>query len=125
MEISKYDLEQREKYIAEAKAAPFLDAVFLIIYFNREFRRWGPGPKPEAITPQEVFADFDVSEYDDAARRSWDLLTGSSVVGMAFFKYPSVALSYEDALKKFYNDNPGFGGRSYALAIHVGTQAMR
>ena len=54
------------------------------------------------ITSSEVFTDFDEEAYDDALRRARDLLAGNGLVGMAFHKYQSVNISYEDALQKFY-----------------------
>lgn len=125
MEISKYALEERAKYVSEAKEAAFLDAVFLINYYNRDRKLWGPGPKPEDITPQEVFNEFDESVYKDALRKSQKLLSENGLVGMSFFKYQSVTISYEDAVKKFREENPGFSDKSYGLAINAGIRDMR
>ena len=125
MEIAKYDLEERAKYISEAKEATFLDAVFLINYYNRDTKRWGPGPKPEDITPQEVFSEFDEGAYKDAVRKSQKLFAGNGLVGMAFFKYQSVTISYEDAVENFRDENPGFSDKSYGLAINAGIRDMR
>ena len=86
MEISKYALEERAKYLLEAKEAEFLDAVFLINFYNRDTKRWGHGPKPEDITPQEVFSEFDGDTYKDSIRRSQKLLAENGLVGMAFFQ---------------------------------------
>ena len=125
MEISKYDLEERARYVAEAKEAAFLDAVFLINYYNRDTKRWGPRPKPDDITPREVFSEFDASTYEDALRRSQQLLAKNGFVGMAFFEFPSVTISYEDAVKKFREENPGFNDKSYGIAINAGIRDMR
>lgn len=126
MDISKYELDQRAQYVAEAKEAAFLDAVFLIHYYNREIKRWwSHEPKPEDITPQEVFDIFDPDAYEDALKRSQKLLATNTLVGMAFFKYQSVSISYEEAIKKFCSENSGFGDKSYGLAAQAGIKAMR
>ncbi|GAK53400.1 putative integron gene cassette protein [Candidatus Moduliflexus flocculans] len=125
MEISKYDIEERAKYVAEARDTAFLDAIFLINYYNRDRKRWGFGPKPEDITPQEVFSEFDENAYEDALRKSQKLLAENGLVGMAFFEYQSVTISYEDAAKKLRKENPGFSDKSYELAIHAGIRDMR
>lgn len=125
MGISKYYLEERARYVAEAREAAFLDAVFLINYYNHEMKRWGPGPKPKDITPQEVFGEFDPNEYEHALTRSQELLAGNSLVGMAFFSYQSVTISYKDAVKKLRGENPGFSEKSYELAVTAGIRDMR
>ena len=125
MEISIYDLEERAKCVSEAKEAEFLDAVFLINYYNRDTKRWGPEPKPKDITPQEVFGEFNEEAYKDALRRSQKLFSENAPVGMAFFKYPSVTISYEAAVKKFCKENPGFNDKCYSLAINAGIRDMR
>lgn len=125
MEISKYDLEERERHVAEAKESEFLDAVFLIHFYNRDRKRWGPAPKPEDITPQEVFGGFEADAYEDALKRSKKLLSENGLLGMAFFKYQSVTISYEDAIEQFRSDNPGFSNKSYGLAANAGVRDMR
>ena len=125
METSKYDLQEREKYISEAKEATFLDAVFLINYYNCHVRIWVRAPKPEEINPKEVFGDFNVNSYNDALKRSKKLFAERGEVGEAFFKYPSAVISYEDSVKKLRKENSGFSEKIYGLTISSGIRDMR
>lgn len=125
MEIPKHRLEVRAEYISEAKNVALLDAAFLINYYNRDVKRWGPGPMPEDIAPQEVFGELDENAYKDALKKSQKLMAESGLVGMAFFKYQAVTISYEDAVNKLRDENPGFSEKNYGLAIHCGIRDMR
>ncbi len=125
MEISSHSLRERADYIAKAKQAAFLDAVFLMYYYNCDRRRLAGHPKPAEITPGEVFDDYNVAMYEEALIRSRNLLSGSNTVGMAFFQYPSVSISYEEAVEKLRADNPGFSAKSYNITIDTGLRAMR
>ena len=125
MEKSEYYLQERARYISEAQGAAFLDAVFLINYYNCNVRIWISAPKPEEITPKEVFGDFNVNSYNDALKRSKKLFAECGAVGEAFFKYPSAAISYEDSVKRLRKENPGFSERIYGLTISSGIRDMR
>lgn len=125
MSISRSDAKERNKYVLEARASGFLDAVFLIHYYNSDFKRWGPPPKPADITPQEVFGVFDEKQYDEAMKRARKLLSDASDVGAAFFEYQGVNRTYAEALALFRQNNPGFSERSYSLAASVGIRDMR
>ena len=46
-------------------------------------------------------------------------------VAQAFFRYPGVAQTYEEALAKMKQDNPGYGERCYSLAVDAALVAMR
>ncbi len=94
-------------------------------FYNRDAKLWGPEPKPEDINPQEIFGEYNGNAYKDAVNKSQKLLTESSLVGMAFFEYSSVTISYEDAVEKFREHNPGFNDKSYGLAISSGIRNMR
>ena len=125
MTVSEDHLEERARYVVEAKESGFLDAVFLIHYYNHDRKRWGPPPKPEDIRPQEVFETFDIRAYEDALKRSRKLLAENSSVGMAFFEYPPAKVSYEEAVRKFRANNPGFCDKTYETAINAGIRDMR
>ena len=125
MTISWSDVRTRKRYIREAKKAPFLDAVFLIHYYNRDVKCWGPPPRPPDIDPSEVFADFDQAQYQRALLLAQRLLSASIAVGAAFFKYPDSKRSYKDELAHFKAINPGFSDSSYSKAVEAGIRNMR
>lgn len=125
MTFSAYDLEERERYVAEAKAASLRDAAFTILYYNQERRKWGPKPKPDPIAPEEVFGSRIPQGFADA---SWDaerMLRDCFRVGEAFFGYASATETFDDASASFRREHPGFGENSYQRAIDVGIMAAR
>jgi hypothetical protein len=125
MGISKYDVEARERAIAEARdAACFLDAVFSIDYYNYETNHWGPPPKLPDITPEEVFKEFDQAEYETCLKRSRALLLSTAYVGESAHKYPG-AMPYEAALERMRTENPGFGTVAYERTAYRSMVAMR
>jgi hypothetical protein len=122
---TRYVLEERARYVQRAKAAEFLDAVFLLNFYNRDVKRWGPPPKPKDIEPCEVFGQVNEEQYRSALKRAQDLLAQASNVGAAFFKYADAARSYEEELNQFKASNPGFSEESYSLAASCGIRDMR
>ena len=118
-------LEERQRYVQKAKAASFLDAVFLIVFYNRDVKRWGPPPKPDDIEPTEVFEEMQDNRYQDALTRSHRLLSASTEVGAAFFRYQHAKLTYEEQLTRFKASNPGFSEECYSLAASSGIRDMR
>lgn len=124
-ELSKYDIEEREKYVSKAKSAnSFLDAVFYIHYYNKDRKRWGPKPKPDDIKPQEVFADYDELEYSKALSACIGLTSKTAYVGAAFFKYENSG-TYEDAVQRMKNEYPGFSEDIYGAVCNSSITAMR
>jgi hypothetical protein len=125
--MSNWDLylEERQRYVQRAKAAAFLDAVFLIIFYNRDAKRWGPPPKPADIESHEVFEEVQDEQYQDALKRSQRLLSGGTDVGAAYFRYPHATLTYEEQLAQFEASNPGFSKECYSLAAQSGIRDMR
>jgi len=113
-------LIERRRYIKDAKGSSFLDAVFLIHFFNR-YANWGGCLD---ITPDEVFGAFDPVEYQSALARVSLLITHSGEVGMARHGYPA-ARPYQDQYALFKKQNPGFCESSYKLAADRGILAMR
>lgn len=125
MGISKYDIETREKYVNEAKEAPsFLDAVFLINYYNREVKAYGPHPKLSDILPEEVFEEYSETEYMRSLRKANFLLQRTTYVGDAAHRSQNTEL-YKAAIARMKSENPGFSERSYNLATHSSWVKMR
>lgn len=118
--IGQYEFDTKAKYIAEAKAASsFLDSVFLIHYHNTELAKWGTNVPRKNIEPAEVFDCFDLDLYKDALRKSERLLNGNALVGMAFHKYESVRVTFDEAVEMLRNGNPGFDSKSYEMTINA------
>lgn len=124
MGASAYGVETRDRYIQEAKSAAFQDAVFLIAFYNKDVKRWGPPPKLPDIEPEEVFVSFDQAEHKVCQGRASSLMASSGSVGASFFSYPH-SRAYEDELVFFKEKNPGFSERCYFLAASAGIRDMR
>lgn len=124
-EITERDLRIRAEYIAKAESAEsFKDAVFFIHYYNREIKRWGPRPKPNDISPSEVFESIDEEEYENTLKIVTDLLSRTAYVGAAFHRYEG-ASSYEEALERMRTEYPGFSDEAYSKVSGKSATAMR
>jgi hypothetical protein len=77
--IPENALISRRRYLQDAKGSSFLDAVFLIHFYNR-CSNWGGCPD---IAPSEVLDTFDPAEYQLALARVYRLLANNLDVGMA------------------------------------------
>lgn len=122
--VESHEVKQRNKFVGEAKASPFLDAVLLIYYYNKYIHVYARPPKPEKIMPEEVLGEYDNDEYEAAVLKSRSLMQ-VAYVGAAFHRYSSSTLSYDEAVAKMKRENPGFAGASYQLAVQKSIQAMR
>ena len=78
MSVPESALINRQRYLKDAKGSSFLDAVFLIHFYNR-YAKWGGAD----IAPSEVFDPVDSAEYQLAVARVSRLFTQNSAVGMA------------------------------------------
>lgn len=119
MSVPESALINRQRYLKDAKGSSFLDAVFLIHFYNR-YAKWGGAD----IAPSEVFDPVDSAEYQLAVARVSRLFTQNSAVGMAWFRYPG-SRPYEEEFEIFKALNPGFSESNYKLAANRGIQAMR
>jgi hypothetical protein len=86
----------RGRYLKDAKESSFLDAVFLIHFYNR-YAKWGGCAD---IAPAEVFGAINPAEYQVALARVSRLLTHNLDVGMARHRYPG-ARPYEEEFALF------------------------
>jgi hypothetical protein len=119
------DIDVRVQYVEDAKGLPFLDAVFLIDYYNVWVKRWGPSPHLADIVPKEVFSQFDQDQYAEALSRARKLMGGGTAVGRSFHRYSGEQRTYEEQLAIFHDENPGFREASYDLASDAGKTDMR
>jgi hypothetical protein len=124
MGISQYEIDLREKYIKMAKSAAFQDAVFLISYYNNHVKNIGPKPRLDNIEPKEIFKQFDNTDFNNAMLNAGRLLYQTTYVGTAFFNYPG-SQTYESALVRMKNENPGFSENCYDLVVSMNIKAMR
>ena len=125
MTIEKYQLEKRDLWLAKAMNEPsFIDAVFLINYYNREVRPSGPRPWPTDIIPSEVFGEFNDAEYKTYLEQAEALLTKTSYVGASHWNYKDAA-PYEDAISQMKLLHPGFNENSYNLTSRKSASDMK
>lgn len=125
MSIQNHDLEERERFVRNAKAASFLDAAFLIFFYNNEKKRWGRPPRPTNIEPDEVFSELNPQQYEEALKRVQKLWSHGGAVGAAYWKYPGAKHTYHDELLHFKTNNPDFCEESYSMVVNVALREMR
>jgi hypothetical protein len=119
-------LAEREGYVDEAKQAEYLDAVFLIRYYNAHRLRWGPPPKPPEIDPVEVFGvRFDRAKFSDGVDRVDGLLRDATAVAMAEFGYPEATRTADEEMRLLKQRYSGFSDRAFEHALHSASVAMR
>lgn len=120
------DVDERAQWVSDAMEAEYLDAAFLIRYYNVDRRRWGPEPKPPAIEPAEVFGQrFDREKFSQAVDQVDGLLKDATAVASAHFGYPGTVRSAEEELRLLRDGHPGFSERAYDSAVHSAMIAMR
>ena len=125
MLIEKHHLETRDLWLTKAKGeSSFIDAVFLINYYNREQRPCGPRPWPSDIAPSEVFVEYNNSEFKTCLERADALLTKSSYVGASHWGYENAA-PYEEAVSRMKLEHPGFSEYSYKLTAQNAASHMK
>jgi hypothetical protein len=123
--VSWPDRMTRDRYVRAAQASPLLDAAFLILFYNRDVKRWESDPKPPEIDPMEVLPSIREPEFSEALRRARRMYEQASDVGKAFHALETSDRTYEQELEHFKEENPGFGDGCYALAIGAGIREMR
>jgi hypothetical protein len=109
--------ESRAPCIAEAQAAAYNDAVYLIHYFNSDARRWGPPPNAAPIAPEDVFADHDAARYAAALARVKAMIE-CALMSFDNERWPSM----QDVVASLQQAFPGFDARTYG---RVAASAMR
>jgi hypothetical protein len=116
-------IAKRLQYLNKASRAGFLDAVFYATYFNDH--EWGKHFGCP-IDPHSLFPNTSDDEIRSAIRRSNGLHHGrNAYVGEAYFKYPESRMTYEQAVAKLKQDNPGFCADAYDKVIHDNLRGMR
>ncbi len=111
--------EDRTRFIQEALSKDVLDAAFLCYYYNSFHKNWGPGEKPSDITIADIFPLLSSETVSDAFIRSAKLFKDADLPAMARLGYSEVEMTYEHALERFKDGNPGFSDDSYELALHA------
>jgi len=119
-EVPMHLVEEREKCLTLARKSEFLDAVFIITYFN--YKKSWQGVR---IDPAEVLGARNQDELKDATIRATKLLTQNAYVGAAFFKYKDCHETFEESVRRLKDLNPGFSEESYRTAIGNSIFAMR
>jgi hypothetical protein len=116
-----YLMNDRSSTVEDAKGSSFLDAVFLIVRFNRSvnFGRIVPD-----IHAREVWESFDASEYESAVQRVTALLMNTAAVGASFHKYAG-SRPFEIEVAAMKTVHPGFSERTYDIVIRDNAVAMR
>jgi hypothetical protein len=123
--VEQHKLALREQWLEKAKCElSFLDAVYLIHYYNFEIRTVGPRPWPTEISPQEAFLQFDESEYNNCLEKAKALLHKTSYVGASHWNYKD-ALPYEEAIIRMKREHPGFNDTSYTLTARKSASDMK
>lgn len=119
MEHSVNDSEVRARCVRDATSKSVLDAAFLCYYYNCFTKNWGPGMKPTDIDLAEVFPSLAAGTRLDALMRSARLFDDANRPAMARLGYREVESTYDEALARFRDDNPGFSEESYDLALQA------
>lgn len=123
--MDTHDRKRRDEAIQEARSSSLLDACATIYHYNVHIRPGGPLPWPEVLSAEEALGTHDESAYKIAMGQASKLYDDSLDVGLAFFKYPSATLSYEEAEDLFKRNNPGFSETHYGRAIGNAIRGLR
>ena len=119
-----YEKKQRNDFLDKAKSSDFLDAVFLVYYYNKNVNIWCAHPKPPKIDISEVFDEHDPAIIQEAEEKCANLLR-NAYVGAAFFNYSDSHETYEEAVYRMKAQNPCFSHTSYSRAANHSIKAMR
>jgi hypothetical protein len=117
------DIDQRAKYVAEAKSSTFLDAVYTITRYNGTIRPYALKQPP--ISAEEIFGDFSQEEFDSCCKRCVDLDRAAGEVAQAEYGYSGCTQSGEEAYKHFMELNSDFSGPSRGAALGKARIAFR
>ena len=117
------DIDQRAKYVAEAKSSAFLDAVYTILNYNNSIRPFAKRLPP--ISAEEIFGDFSQEEFDKCCRRCADLNSAAGEVAKAEYGYSGCTQSGEEAYEHFLELNSDFSDSSRGGALWKARIAFR
>ena len=119
------DPATRQQYLDRARSSPPLDGVFWALYFNHS-RMWPPSvPKSLRLDPREVFPGLAPELVEQYAQRANALFAWEGPLGAAYFNYSGHPRSYEEELRLFEQQNPGFSSEVYSAVVSLGILAMR
>ena len=116
-------IDQRAKYVADAKSSTFLDAVYTILNYNSAIRPFAPKLPP--ISAEEIFGDFSQEEFDRCCKRCVDLDRAAGDVAKAEYGYSGCTQSGDEAYKDFKELNSDFSGPSWGAALWKARIAFR
>lgn len=124
-ELSQYDIDSRNKYLEEAKSLDFLNAVFCIYFYNKDVKRWGPKPKPEDISPNEVFENYNQTEFDQAIEKCVKLIRDGRKLGDLALDKGLDEQKYQQENESYKRNNVGFNQKNLGRAFNSGMRDMR
>lgn len=114
--------QERVSAIEEARAAPFLDAVFAILRFNLDRNR---SKKVDDLGPHEVWDEVDELAYAEARKRAAALYASRFEVGYEFHQCRESPNGTQALRAKVERLHPGFGDATYGQVIWDGAIAER
>lgn len=117
------NIDERAKYVTEAKSSAFLDAVYTIRNYNNSIRPFAPKLPP--ISAEEIFGNFSQEEFDRCCRRCVDLDRTAGDVAMAEYGYSGSTQSGEEAYEHFLELNSDFSESSRGAALWKARIAYR
>ncbi|OZG71075.1 hypothetical protein BTA51_22090 [Hahella sp. CCB-MM4] len=125
-ELSQRDIDNRIKYLEEAKSLDFLNAVFCIHFYNTDVKRWGPRPKPENISPDEVFDSFTQEEFEQAIEKCKKLINHGRKLGdLAFDRTEAGEQKFQKENAIYDQVNGCFNEKNLGRAFNSGMRDMR
>jgi hypothetical protein len=120
------DIKKRQEYVTKAKESEsFLDSVFYIYFYNHDVKRWGAGPKPADITPDEIFPHYQEAYYQRALDKVRSLNAKTGYVGLAFYESGSMEDEYQVAVSRMKKEYPGFNNTVYGIVADTSIRDMR
>jgi hypothetical protein len=120
------ETDARAEYIQKIQNAGLLDAAFLLFYYNAWVLRWGPSSdSPAELDVSEILPDLSQSAYEQAGIQAQRMWNGAGEVALAYYEYPGVKQTFEEALAAFEAAHPGFSSESYGLALNAAYVKLR
>lgn len=124
--LSQNYIDDRNKYLKEAQSLDFLNAVFCIYFYNSDVKRWGPPPKPDDISPNEVFQSFAQEDFDAAIEKSKKLIReGLHLGNLAYDRSEEGILRFQKEKEIYKKNNFYFNQKNLDRAFSSGMRDMR